>query len=146
MNHQHSSNRFLDKVFIGLIILMGLLLSFNIHYAGLLGPLVWLFIIKAVFSVVLHKKPLRYLISVLLGLIIGPVVVCCLTRLFLASLRGNMGAGFPGFNASLLLLLLMTISFFYVRHRLLARSKHEAKDLQTNERRPVLPPASHDEA
>ena len=136
MSHKQSHNGFTDRVFLILIILMGLLLAFN---AGSMGLLVWLFIIKAALSAVLHKKPISHFIGVLLELIIGPLVVCCLIRVLLASLEGNLSSGPGSIKTALLLLLLMIISFLYVRHQILGRSKHEAKELQTNERRPILP-------
>ena len=135
----------MNRVFIILIILMGLLLALNAGGAGFLGLLVWLFIIGSAFSVVLHKKPVSHFISVLLGLIIGPVMVCCVIRLLLAHLHGNLGGGPSNLNTILLLLLLMTVSFFYVRRQIVGRSKHDAKELQTNERRPILPPHTDEE-
>src|ERR1051325_5156609 len=107
MNHTQSSKPFMERAFIVLIILMGLLLAFNIHSAGLLGLFVWLFIIKAAFSIVLHKKPVSHFIGLLLGLIIGPIIVCCILRLLLASLHGQWGAGPSNLATALLLLLLM---------------------------------------
>ena len=135
----------MNKAFIALIIFIGLLLALNIHSVGLLGLFVGLFIIKAAFSVVLHKNPISHFIRMLLALIIGPVIVCCVIRMLLASLRGQWGAGSGSLATALLLLFLMTVSFLYVRHQILGRSKHEAKELQTNERRPLLPPHTDEE-
>jgi hypothetical protein len=93
----------------------------------------------------IHKKPVSHFIGVLLGLIIGPVIVCCVIRMLLASLHSQRGAGPSSLATALLLLLLMPVSFLYVRCQILARSKHEAKELQTNERRPILPPHMDEE-
>ncbi|MFL6214538.1 MAG: hypothetical protein ACJ74J_11680 [Blastocatellia bacterium] len=129
----------MSKTFACLIILLGLALAFNTGI-GIIGPLVWLFIIGSAFSALLHKKPVSHFIGVLLGLIIGPVIICYMVRLLLAHLRGPLASGPSSLSTAVLLLLLMAISFFYARHKLLGRSKHEAKELQTNERRPILPP------
>ncbi|HXG65141.1 MAG TPA: hypothetical protein VNO70_08530 [Blastocatellia bacterium] len=135
----------MNKAFVSLIILLGLLLALNAGGAGLLGLFVFLFIIGSAFSVLLHKKPVSYFIGVLLGLIIGPVIVCCILRRLFAALHGTLGAGPGNLSTALLLLLLMTACFLYVRRRILGGTKHESKELQTNEQRPMLPPANESE-
>jgi len=134
----------MSKTFACLIILLGLALAFNAG-TGVIGLLIWLFIITSAFSVVFQRKPVSHFIGRLLGLVLGPVIICYLVRLLFAHLRGTLASGPSGFSTVFLLLLLMAISFLYVRRQILGRSKHEGKELQTNERRPILPPHTQNE-
>jgi hypothetical protein len=136
----HHRPVFMERGFIGLIILLGLLLALNVKIGGIVAPLFWLFIISGFMSrLVRGKLPDHFFIS-LLGLLIGPFLICCLITMLMRYIDGRFGSDINTVASAGALLILMTISFLYVRRRILGARKPEAKDLQTNERRPLLPP------
>jgi phosphoglycerol transferase MdoB-like AlkP superfamily enzyme len=135
----------MNKVVFGFIILCGLLLALYFGVGGLIGLVAWLFIIVSAFSLLLRGKFPSHFISLLFWLLIGPVLICCLIRALFSHSGGILGLVFSSVPATLILLILMTISFLYVRARLTHLKSNEGKQLHTNERRPVLPaPNEHD--
>jgi hypothetical protein len=133
----------MNRIVFSFIILFGLLLALNLGVSGLIGLLAWLFIIVGAFSLLLRGKLPSHFVSLLFWLLIGPILVCCLIRALFSHSGGILGSSFDSIPAILILLILMTISFLYVRARLTHLKSNEGKQLHTNERRPVLP--SHDE-
>jgi hypothetical protein len=133
----------MNRIVLGFIILFGVLLALNFGVSGLIGLVAWLFIIVGAFSLLLRGKLPSHFISLLFWLLIGPILVCCLIRALPGHFRGILGSSFGNIPAILILLILMTISFLYVRARLTHLKSNEGKQLHPNERRPVLP--THDE-
>jgi hypothetical protein len=124
---------------VSLIVLL-LLLAFGLGRTGFTGLLIWLLILGSASSVLLQRKAASHFTGVPFGLITGPVMASCIVGGPLAFLQGNPGSGLSNLGFALLLFLLMMAAFLYVRRRILGKSKPEAKELQTNERRPLLPP------
>ena len=133
----------MSRFFLGFIILSGLLLAFNIPVQGFTKLMALLLIVAAGFSLIVSRKLPHNFLATLAGLIIGPVLICCLIRALFGHSTGILGSSSGSIKATLILLILMAISFLYVRARLLRSRKHDTKDSHTNERRPVLP--SHSE-
>lgn len=102
----------------------------------------WPPIIYSAFSVLLDKAAPGNFIGRPLGSLIGPFVMCFALHKLSALLQGNLTEGPSNLGSAFILLVLMTISFLYVRRRILGKAKPDAKELQTNERRPLLPPHS----
>ena len=135
----------MNRIYLSLIIVLGVLLAAGLGGTWIVGIIIWLFITGSVFGLLLHKQPVSHFIGRLLGLGIGSVIVCCLLRILLGHMHGVLGLSLGNPVVTLLLLLLMAASFFYVRHRMLGSAKHDAKELQTNERKPLLPPSGEGE-
>jgi hypothetical protein len=134
----------MDKLIFVLILLLGLLLALHFSIGAIVGLLFWLFLITGIFSRLFRGKfPHNFFLG-LLGILIGPVLICCLINLLLYNLPEIFASGFGSATSAIVLLILMTASFLYVRRRILGTQSHGTKDLQTNERRPLLP--SHHEA
>jgi hypothetical protein len=135
----------MSRFFLGFIILAGLLLAFNIPVQGFTKLMAFLLIVAAGFSLIVSRKLPHNFLATLAGLIIGPVLICCLIRALFSHSEGIFSSSFGSVPATLVLLILMAISFLYVRARLTHLKSNEGKQLHTNERRPVLPaPNEHD--
>jgi hypothetical protein len=131
------------RIVLGLVIILGLLLAFNVPVSGLIGPLVVLLIMASALSCILRGKLPRHFWAMVASLIIGPLLLCCLIKALLTRFENIPGLGLSRTTFVLVLLILMTISFLYVRARLYAGRRHNQRELHTSERQPVLP--SHDE-
>lgn len=129
----------MSRFFLGFIIISGLLLAFNMPAYGFIGPMLLLLIIAAGLSNIIKKKLPPNFLPAFAGLIIGPVLVCYLARALFCHFRNIFGANSSSLISVLVLLLLMTISFLYVRSRIKHSKSNQTKQLHTNERRPVLP-------
>lgn len=129
----------MSRFFLGFIILTGLLLAFNISVQRFTTLMAFLLIVGAVFSLIVRRKLPHNFLATLAGLIIGPLLICCLIRTLFSHSEGILGIGFGSISATLILLILMTISFLYVRNRMNHSKSNQGNQLHTNERRPVLP-------
>jgi hypothetical protein len=129
------------RLVLGLAVLIGLLLALNVNAYAIVGPILVLLIIAGAFIFMLAGKWPKHLLGTLVLILIGPCLFCFLFSSLFTTLRSVLGSelGSPAFL--LALLIFMLISFLYVRWRLAHRPTHRANELQTNERKPLAPPA-----
>lgn len=127
-----------------LIVLLGVLLTLGVDISGLIGALVMLWIVASAFSLMISGKLPEYFFTLLIGLLVGPLLLCCMFRVLFNQLSDLFGSGSSSTTFVLVLLILMAASFGYVRARLRAGRQHHQRELHTNERQP-LPPAHYED-
>jgi hypothetical protein len=116
----------------------GLLLTLNIDVSWLIGLSALTLLVASGLSLIFRAKAPKDVLAMLLVLVFGPYVVAMLARSLLGEFMANLPGAPSSLSAILVLLVLMTISFLYVRHRILGRRRSD-KQLHTNERQPLLP-------
>ena len=127
-----------------LIVLLGMMLTFGIDVSALVGPLATLWVIASASSYMFRGKFPEHFFSLLIGLLIGPLLLCCVFKASLTQFGNLSGFGLSCTTLVIVLLTLMTVSFLYVRARLRAGRQHNQRELHTNERQP-LPPAPYED-
>ncbi|MGH9760508.1 MAG: hypothetical protein ACREAC_06655, partial [Blastocatellia bacterium] len=128
----------MTRLLVAFTLVIGILMSFNLSAAVLVAPVFAIFVIVCAFNVIIGKKRLADILPMILWLIFGPVVICCLFSGLVQALRELFGA-LPGSVWFLIFTLLMVLSFLYVRWHRSKSSKEHRLELQTNERQPLFP-------
>lgn len=127
------------------VVFLGLLLALGIDISALVGLIAFLLILLGAFSLLFRGKLPDHFLSSLIGLFIGPIIVCCAIKALFGQGWGFLGSIFSSTTGTLILLALMAASFLYVRARLTHKESENKKQLHTNERQPVFPADGHDE-
>jgi hypothetical protein len=122
-----------------LIVLLGLLLTIGMDVSGLIGALAVLWIVAIAFNLMIRGKLPEHFFSLLIGLLVGPLFLCCMFRALLNQFGNLFSSGLSGTTFVFVLLTLMAASFLYVRARLRAGRQHHQRELHTNERQPLPP-------
>lgn len=130
---------------VALIIILGILLALGIDVYGLVGLIAFLLIVIGAFSLLFKGKLPDHFLSSLIWLLIGPLLLCCAIKALWGQGWGFLGSIFGSTTAALILLVLMGVSFLYVRARLTHKESENKKQLHTNERQPVFPADGQDE-
>ncbi|HJQ69591.1 MAG TPA: hypothetical protein VKA70_11495 [Blastocatellia bacterium] len=130
---------------VAFVIFLGLLLAFGIDISALVGLIAFLLILLGAFSLLFKGRLPEHFLSSLIGLLIGPILICCAIKALLGQGWGFLGSIFGSTTGALILLVLMAASFLYVRARLTHKESEGRKQLHTNERQPVFPADGHDE-
>ena len=96
------------------------------------------------FYLIFRGKLPRDAVPMLIALIIGPCFVAVILRALLTELTANWPGILSGVPLLLVMIFLMTVSFLYVRGKIVRFRKAKALQGHTNERQMILP-ASYDE-
>jgi hypothetical protein len=125
---------------IGLLVVMalGLFLAFGVNPWPVIGQMASLLIIAAAMIWIFTTRFPRQLVAKILGLLVGPFLFCHLFSALLAMFQSLSGPAFSKPLFFLMLFALMVISFLYVRWQI-AHLGSKREELQTNERKPLLP-------
>jgi hypothetical protein len=130
---------------VAFVILLGLLLAFGVDISELVGLIAFLLIVLGAFSLLFRGKLPEHFLSSLIGILIGPMLLCCAIKALWGQGWGFLGSIFSSTTAAQILLVLMVASFLYVRARLTHKEGEGKKQIHTNERQPVFPADGHDE-
>lgn len=130
---------------VAFVIILGILLALGIDISALVGLIAFLLILLGAFSLLFRGRFPDHFLSSLIGLLIGPFLLCCAIKALWGQGWGFLGSIFSSTTATLILLVLMAGSFLYVRARLAHKEGEGKKQLHTNERQPVFPADGHDE-
>ena len=129
----------LSRIVFGYVTIIGLLMVFGVNVAGLIGLPALLLVLIGAFSLMVRGRFPHHFWLMLVGLIVGPTLFCCMFGT-IASLLHNLFAQTPGSYALILILpVLVILSFLYVRRRQNQNSPEHKTDLHTNERQPLPP-------
>jgi len=138
MSQSHQASN-LSRIVFGYAFVVGILAAFGVNTTALVGlPALLLVLVAALYFMARGRFPQHFWL-LLLGLIIGPALVCCLFGAVIAFLRSLIAQGSGAYFWPIALVVLVILSFLYVRRRQAQNGEHKP-ELHTNEREP-LPPA-----
>jgi len=135
-----------SRIVLGFSILFGLLLAFGTNAQSLICLSALLILIASGLRHIAHKVAPNNLLLLLIGLALGPSLVCLLLRALVHYLEIIFGSPISKIALLLFLLGLMVISYIYTRARIAHWIDDERASLHTNERQPLPPvPQEHEE-
>ena len=127
-----------SRIVLLVVMVLGLLLAVGVNVWSVIGAAATLLIVAAAMICIFTATFPRRFVGLILGLLVGPLLFCYLFSTLLAMLQTVCG---PTFSKPVFLLLLFglaVISFLYVRWQL-THLGNQRNELQTNERKPLLP-------
>src|SRR6266404_458839 len=127
-----------SRVVLLVVMVLGLLLASGVNVWPVVGPVAALLIIAAAMISIFSTRLPRHFIVMILGLLVGPFFFCYLFVTLVAMLSPICGSTYSRLVFLLVLFGLMAISFLHVR-RQLTNFRNQRNELQTNERKPLLP-------
>jgi hypothetical protein len=137
-----------SRVVLAVTMVLGLLLTLQVNIWPLVGPLAALLVIIAGLSSILTTKFPHHMLLIILALLFGPFFFCFVFTTVLNMLTSTVGLALSKPLFFVLLLLLMVVSFLYARwHLTHLKNQHPHRnELQTNERKPMLPVGTNPES
>jgi len=132
------------RTVIFIICLSAILMALRMEAAWLVSLAILILLLLSGFALMFRGKLPQNLVPMLIALIVGPCIFMVILRALLTELAASWPAGLSGLPLLVVVLLLMTGSFLYVRSKIVGWRKSRELQGHTNEREFVLP-ANHKE-
>lgn len=134
----------MSRTVIFIVCFTGILMALRLAATWLTSLAILTLLLLSGFSLMFRGKLPRDLVPMLIALILGPCIVTVILRALLAELTANWPGALSGMPLLLVMIVLMTASFLYVRGRIVRARKTREPQGQTSERQMILP-ASYEE-
>ncbi|MGH9419693.1 MAG: hypothetical protein ACRD3J_06955, partial [Thermoanaerobaculia bacterium] len=77
MKHTASTGNLMTRLLAGFTVFVGVLMPFNESAGILIAPVFAIFVIACAFNLMIGRKRLKDFLPMVLWLLFGPVVICC---------------------------------------------------------------------